>query len=106
MVLTVFFGSAVVELIKQRRDLDSLRAAHRSKFALYEDVIDKLKRGEKVDLAQELRIAERLTKHRYRSVKDMKAEEQWDMMFEFDEPEEEVLVPVQTESERTLLKFL
>lgn len=106
VVLTVLFGSAVVELIKQRRELEGLKLAHQSKFAIYEDIIAKLKRGEKVDLAHDLKIANTLTKHRYNTVNEIEMDEELSELFNFDEEDEEEVVRPQGNTERSLLKFL
>lgn len=106
VILTVLFGSAVVELIKQRRELEGLKLAHQSKFAIYEDIIEKLKRGEKVDLAHDLKIASTLTKHKYNTVNEIEMDEQLSELFNFDEEDEEEVVSPQSNTERSLLKFL
>lgn len=107
--LTVLFGTAVVELIKQRRDLENLKLAHKSKFAIYEDVIAKLQRGEKVDLAHDLKIANTLTKNKYNDVSDIELDEQLGDLLSFvDEEEEEEVrsIPLKHSGDRSLLKFL
>lgn len=107
VILTVLFGSAVVELIKQRRELEGLKLAHQSKFIIYEDIIEKLKRGEKVDLAHDLKIANTLTKHKYNTVNEIEMDEQLSEFFNFEEEEDEdEVVPSQSNTERSLLKFL
>lgn len=72
---TVVFGAAVIEYMKARKDLEGLERAYQLKFGILRDVIERLEKGEKVDLAQELRIANTLTRYRYGAVTDVELDE-------------------------------
>lgn len=73
--LTVVFGLAVIELMRNRKDLEELVGAHEAKFALLNELKAKLRRGDHVDVVLELKMANNLTKYRYNTVTDIQLDE-------------------------------
>ena len=59
-----------------------------------------------MDLAHDLKIASTLTKHKYNTVNEIEMDEQLSELFNFDEEDEEEVVSPQSNTERSLLKFL
>lgn len=72
LLLTILFGSTVTEMIARRRTLETLRENHATKMAMLLDVIERLKKGEQVDLQQELRLLNNLSED------DSNIEIEWD----------------------------
>lgn len=100
LFLTLVFGTTVVEATKNRKEIEALRAAYEAKFAILRDVTAKLNNKEPVDVAQELRIANAMTKNKYNSVTDVELDEQFEdflKMAETDfEMEAEQIQPVKS----------
>lgn len=76
MVLTVVFGSAVVETTKNRKELDGFRKTYEFRFSVLQEIIGRLERDEPVDIQQELKVVNTLTKHRYNTATDIELDEQ------------------------------
>lgn len=76
LILTFIFGTFVVDLMKNRKELELLERTYNSKFSLLEGLCEKLKQGEQVDVASELRIANSLTKYKYNTVTEIELDEQ------------------------------
>ena len=74
--LTLVFGTAVVDFMKNRKELETLVNAHNSKFVILEEIIERVSRNEHVDIARELRIANTLTRNNYNTVTDIELDEQ------------------------------
>lgn len=74
--LTVVFGLAVIELMRNRKELEALVSTHEAKFALLDELKAKLRRGDHVDVVLELKMANTLTKYRYNTVTDIQLDEQ------------------------------
>lgn len=91
LILTVVFGSAVVEATKSRKDLEGYRKTYEFRFSVLNDIIGKLERDEPVDIQQELKVVNTLTKHRYNTATDI----------ELDEQLEDFLKQVESEIEET-----
>ncbi|EGW32502.1 uncharacterized protein SPAPADRAFT_138015 [Spathaspora passalidarum NRRL Y-27907] len=81
IVLTLVFCSIVVDVTKTRKELEGLNNSYNSKFELLNDIIDKLNANQPIDLAKELKMANLLTKHKYKSVVDIELDEQLEDMF-------------------------
>ncbi|PVH13631.1 uncharacterized protein CXQ87_001740 [Candidozyma duobushaemuli] len=90
LFLTLVFGSVVVEATRGRKELEALKGAYEAKFRILEDVTGKVRRREPVDVAQELKIANAITRHKYNSVTDVEMDEQFEEILRMaDEPVEE-----------------
>ncbi|KAI5949725.1 hypothetical protein KGF57_004548 [Candida theae] len=62
----------MIDLLKIRRDLDSLQHSYTMKFALLGEIITKLTRGDLFDLDKELKLANAFTgETKYGSVDDV-----------------------------------
>lgn len=96
LFLTLVFGSVVVDATRARKELEALKAAYEAKFKILEEVTRKVKAREPVDVAQELRIANALTRHKYNSVTDVELDEQFEELLRMaeDQPEEVEVAPV------------
>lgn len=90
LFLTLVFGTTVVEATKNRKEIEALRAAYEAKFAILRDVTAKLNNKEPVDVAQELRIANAMTKNKYNSVTDVELDEQFEDFLKMAETDFEV----------------
>ncbi|ODV78213.1 uncharacterized protein CANTADRAFT_36089, partial [Suhomyces tanzawaensis NRRL Y-17324] len=95
LFLTFVFGTVVVDVMKGRRALEEIKSNHEAKFGILEDVIAKLKNGEKVDIARELKLAKTLSTKEQRE-NDIEVDEQienWFKMLDNDnvKPEKEEL---------------
>lgn len=89
LFLTLVFGSVVVEATRGRKELDALKGAYEAKFRILEDVTGRVRRREPVDVAQELKIANAITRHKYNSVTDVEMDEQFEEILRMaDEPVE------------------
>uniref|UniRef100_A0A0L0P3N3 Uncharacterized protein n=1 Tax=Candidozyma auris TaxID=498019 RepID=A0A0L0P3N3_CANAR len=78
VVLTLVFGSAVIDAARGRKELEALKTAYEAKFRILEDVTRKIRAREPVDVAQEIRIANAITRHKYNSVTDVEIDEQFE----------------------------
>lgn len=88
LFLTIIFGSVVVESTRSRKDIEALRAAYDAKFRILREVTQKIKNKEPVDVAQELSIANSITRNKYNSVTDVQLDEQLEAFLKLvDEPE-------------------
>lgn len=80
-----------MEATRGRKELESLKGAYEAKFRILEDVTSKVRRREPVDVAQELRIANSITRHKYNSVTDVEMDEQFEEILRMaDDPVESV----------------
>lgn len=75
LLLTLLFGSVVVEYSRNKRELNTLQAAYESRFQVLREATAKIRRREPVDVAAELKLANSLTRNRYSSVKDVEMEQ-------------------------------
>lgn len=90
LLFTFMFGTFVVDLMKNRKELELLDQTYDSKFAILQGLSEKLKQGETVDVASELRIANSLTKHKYNTVTEIELDEQLERFLKMTEDEVEV----------------
>ena len=65
-------------MINSRKNLETLSKSYNLKFEILEDLIAKLERNEKVDIAQELKLANSFTENKYNSRTDVEVDEQLD----------------------------
>lgn len=77
MFLMVCFGTVVVDVVKNRRELENLEESYVTKFNILEEVRDKLRMGIQVDLAKELKLANSLT----HDISDIEFDEQLEKFF-------------------------
>lgn len=89
MFLMVCFGTVVVDVVKNRRELEMLEHGYQSKFNILEEVIEKLRNGDHVDLARELKLANSLTSHN-QDISDIEFDEQLEKFFKMADQVEEV----------------
>lgn len=89
LLLTLVFGSAVAEASKRRKGIESLEAAYDTRFNIINETIRKLKQGEPVDVAAEVKIANAITRNKYNSVSDVELDEQFDELLQLAENQEE-----------------
>lgn len=75
LFLTVVFGSVVVDSTRRRKELENLRSLYEAKFQILRDVTEKIKARVPVDVAQELRIANAITKNKFISATDVELDE-------------------------------
>jgi hypothetical protein len=85
----VCFGTVVVDVVKNRRELEMLEHGYQSKFNILEEVIEKLRNGDHVDLARELKLANSLTSHN-QDISDIEFDEQLEKFFKMADQVEEV----------------
>lgn len=78
LFLTIVFGSVVVESTKSRKEIEALKTAYEAKFRIIEDVTRKIRNKEPVNVAQELSIANSITRNKYNSVTDVELDEQFE----------------------------
>lgn len=87
LILTLFFASASLDLVKHRKELETLTGSYTRKFTVLEELIKKLENNETVDIAKELQLANAFTKHKYNSVTDIELDEQLETFLKMaDEP--------------------
>lgn len=65
-----------MEFMRARKEYESLIATYDSKFFILHGIIDKLHKGESIELGLELKIANTLTKHKYNTVTDIELDKQ------------------------------
>lgn len=116
LFLTFVFGSAVVESSNARKEIESLKAAYDVKFRILRDVTQKINNKEPVNVAQELNIANSMTRNKYNSVTDLEVDDQFEAFLNTlegtDETEEvstnrkgvSVLVPVSVSTSNSPVK--
>lgn len=75
LMLTLIFGTSVVECMKKKRDLESLDHIYNAKINILEDIISRLVKNEKVDIQKELRIINSMTKYKYNTSTDIEIDE-------------------------------
>lgn len=75
LFLTVVFGSVVVDSTRRRKELENLRSLYDAKFQILRDVTEKIKARVPVDVTQELRIANAITKNKFISATDVELDE-------------------------------
>lgn len=89
LFLTIVFGSVVVESTKSRKEIEALKTAYEAKFRIIEDVTRKIRNKEPVNVAQELSIANSITRNKYNSVTDVELDEQFEAFLKLvDEPDD------------------
>lgn len=89
LFLTIVFGSVVVESTRGRKDIEALRAAYGAKFRILREVTQKIANREPVDVAQELSIANSITRNKYNSVTDVELDAQLDAFLKLVEDPED-----------------
>lgn len=75
LMLTLIFGTSVVEFMKKKRDLEALDHIYNAKINILEDIISRLVKNEKVDIQKELRIINSMTKYKYNTSTDIDIDE-------------------------------
>ncbi|CCE87190.1 Piso0_005733 [Millerozyma farinosa CBS 7064] len=75
LMLTLVFGTSVVEFMKKKRDLEALDHIYNAKINILEDIISRLVKNEKVDIQKELRIINSMTKYKYNTSTDIDIDE-------------------------------
>lgn len=98
VLYTVAFGAAVLEFMKSRKETENLVATYNSKFNILHEIIDKLKKGEHVDINQELKIANTLTRYKYNTVTDIEIDEQLDKFLRLADQADDEKVEINNES--------
>ncbi|EER33115.1 predicted protein [Candida tropicalis MYA-3404] len=78
LIWTLITTSIIVDMINSRKNLETLSKSYNLKFEILEDLIAKLERNEKVDIAQELKLANSFTENKYNSRTDVEVDEQLD----------------------------
>lgn len=68
LLLTVFFSSVAVESAKAQKEIRALEGAYKAKFRVIREVTEKIRKKEPVNVAQELSIANSMTRDKYDSV--------------------------------------
>lgn len=97
LFLTTVFGSAVVGLMENRRELETLEQTYNSKFNILQEIISKLENGQTVDINQELKLVNKLTKYKYNTITDIELDEQLDQFLKMAEDENvEIREPQET----------
>lgn len=91
LFLTLVFGSVVVDATRSRKEIEGLNAAYEAKFKILQEITRKVRNKEPVDVAQELRIANSITRHKYNSVTDVELDEQFEEFLRMAEEPEEVV---------------
>lgn len=76
LFLTIVFGSVMVDATRNRKEIDALRAAYDTKFRILEEITLKIKNNQPVDVAQELKVANAITRNKYNSVTDVELDDQ------------------------------
>jgi hypothetical protein len=71
--------------MQHRKEFELLKQTHQSKMDILNGIIDKLRRGDPVDVAGELKIANSLTKHKYNTVLDIELDEQLESFLKLSE---------------------
>jgi len=71
LIWTLITTSIIVYMINSRKNLETLSKSYNLKFEILEDLIAKLERNEKVDIAQELKLANSFTENKYNSRTDV-----------------------------------
>ncbi|KAK6455481.1 uncharacterized protein RJT20DRAFT_47550 [Scheffersomyces xylosifermentans] len=100
--LTLVFGSAVVDLMKNRKEFEGLVNAHEAKFTILEEIIEKLKKDQSVDITRDLKIANTLTRNKYNTVTDIELDEQLENFLKMAEAELETDLEVVKNAEVAL----
>ncbi|KAG7660697.1 uncharacterized protein J8A68_005814 [[Candida] subhashii] len=89
LILTLIFTSVTLELVKQRKELESLTGSYTRKFSVLTNIINKLNNNETVDIVKELQFANAFTKYKYNSITDIELDEQLEAFLKLaDEPEQ------------------
>ena len=78
LIWTLITTSIIVDMINSRKNLETLSKSYNLKFEILQDLIAKLERNEKVDIAQELKLANSFTENKYNSRTDVEVDEQLD----------------------------
>ncbi|KAI5970846.1 TPN1 [Candida margitis] len=77
LILSLICTSVMIDLLKIRRDLDSLQKSYTMKFALLGEIITKLTNGDLIDLNKELKLANAFTSgSKYASVNDVELDQE------------------------------
>lgn len=89
VVLTVVFGTLIIELMKSRRELELLDQTYESKLDILLQIKQKLLNDQYVDVQAELKIANSLTKYKYNTVTEIELDEQLENWLKLSESEME-----------------
>ncbi|CCG23043.1 hypothetical protein CORT_0D01950 [Candida orthopsilosis Co 90-125] len=77
LILSLICTSVMIDLLKIRRDLDSLQHSYTMKLALLGEIITKLTQGDLIDLDKELKLAHAFTSAtKYESVNDVELDQE------------------------------
>lgn len=98
ILLTLLFGSMVVETTRNRKEIEALRAAYEAKFRILQDITAKIRAKQPVDVAHELKIANAITRNKYNSVTDVELDELFEAFLKMAEEIEEEKVEVETKA--------
>ena len=71
LMLTLMFGSILVDYMRRRKELEGLDLMYQSKFSIYESLKQKIQNGEKVNLQLDFRLSNLITKNKYGSERDV-----------------------------------
>ncbi|KAK6463973.1 hypothetical protein DFJ63DRAFT_57319 [Scheffersomyces coipomensis] len=102
--LSLIFGTVMVDYMKTKKELELLTNTHKTKFSILENIIEKLKNGEHIDVGRELRIADKLTRNKYDRVTDIELDDQLDKFLKMAESTEPVEFEVAEKEEVVVVK--
>lgn len=71
LLLTLVFGSILVDYMRRRKELEGLELMYKSKFSIYESLKQRIQNGEKVNLQQDFKLSNLLTRNKYSSERDI-----------------------------------
>lgn len=89
LMLTLVFGSAVVEASKRRKELESLENAYETRFSILNDTIKKLRLGLPVNVSEEIKVANAITRNKYSSISDVELDDQFNELLQLAESQVE-----------------
>lgn len=78
----------MVDATKNRKEMEALRAAYDTKFRILSDITEKVRNRVPVDVAQELKVANAITRNKYNSVTDVELDDQLEEILRLAESEE------------------
>lgn len=87
LFLTIVFGSVMVDATKNRKEIEALRAAYEAKFRILREITEKIRNKQSVDVGQELKVANSITRNKYNSVTDVELDDQLEEMLKMAENE-------------------
>ncbi|RCK63506.1 hypothetical protein Cantr_09751 [Candida viswanathii] len=108
LILTLITTSIIIDTINSRKSLETLKKSYSLKFEILDELIAKLLKNEKTDIASELKLANSYTENKYNSRTDIEVDQQLDQFLKLlaDEVEKadevdqkQVLEPITIEKE-------